>query len=48
MACSKLVKILKKDKGIFFSSLNLTQGRYLIIKKYSFYFTLLSQSVLNL
>ena len=42
MACSKQVKNVK-----VFSFLNLLQGRYLIIKKYSFYFTLLSQSVLN-
>ena len=48
MDCSKLIKIFLKNLLNFFSFLNLLQGRYLIIKKYSFYSTLLSQSVLKL
>jgi hypothetical protein len=48
MACTKLFKNLKKNISNFFPFLNLPQGRYLIEKKYSFYFTLLSQSVLKL
>ena len=38
MACSKLVRNLKKIKLFFFPFVNLLQGRYLIIKKYSFLF----------
>ena len=37
MACSKLIENLKKMEFIFFPFLNLLQGRYLIIKKYSFF-----------
>ena len=48
MACSLLVGNLKIIEVHYFPFLNLLQGRYLIIKKYSFYFMLLSQSVLKL
>ena len=48
MAYSKLVKNFKKIYVNFFPFLDLLKGRYLIKKKYSFYFTLLSQSVLKL
>ena len=48
MACSKLVKIFEKILDNFFPSLYLLKGRYLIIKRYSFYFTLLGQLVLKL
>ena len=45
MACFKLVIDLKKDFGKFFPFLNLLQRRYLIIKKYSFYFKLYYDSL---
>ena len=48
MARSKLLKIFLKIEFDFFPFSNLLQGRYLIIKKNSFYFTFLSQSVLKL